>query len=210
MAIPTDLWLVVPEFTYRYGPPSSPDRDKVRAEAAMTYHVVCGVDGDGAAAGAACLDWCQDLWYPPFANPTTQWCHFEKITATHLATSTEYEREIDFALLGTLAKPLPPQVAVFVAGRAKEIGHQVRRWIPCLGIDRLDDFGLVNQGFLNEWPRRHLIPGFGGTVSITPVIWDAANEVQRSIATIIGSLEYRTIRGRSLRNRDLQVELTPP
>lgn len=210
MAIPANLWLVVPQFTMRYGIPSSPDRNRIRTEAALTYHVTVDVDGESQATADALRDWLLDLWYPPFANPTSQFFHFETITATHLLSTTVYEFDVDFTLLGPVSKPLPPQCAVLVIGRSKEIGHQVRRWLPTMTVNQLNDFGLIDEGFLDEWPRRHLIPSAAGGRTITPIIWNATTEIVRPIESIVGSTEWRTIRARSTRNRDLQVVLTPP
>lgn len=194
----------------RYGVPASPDRDRVRTAAALTYHVQVDVDGESQATADALRDWMLGLWYPAGVNPTSQYFHFETITATHLASTTVYDFDVDFTLLGSVSKPLPPQCAVLVIGRSKEIGHQVRRWLPTMTVDQLSDFGLIDAGFLDDWPRRHLLQAFAGGRTITPVIWNATTEVVRSIESIVGSTEWRTIRARSTRNRDLQVVLTPP
>lgn len=208
MAIPANLWLVSTRLTYRMGGPADPDHDEVRTTVWVTYHVATNPAGPGGAVADDLSLWQNILWSDPGA-PLSLFCVLEDVTTLHMQTETEAVDDWSQNIGNTVAKPLPPQCAMLVVGRAKEIGHQCRRWLPCLSIESMDADGLIPQGTLDGWGRAHFLPVTIGTTEITPVIWDATNEVVRQVDSLRGSREYRTIRGRALRTSDAIVDLPP-
>lgn len=203
MAIPADLWLGTMFGSVRRGLVGSGKENEVRGEWVVTYYVTLDVDGYSDANADAVIGWIGNLWQVfPGLGFISGFVHRDKITALHFLS--EQERENTFTLrIGTSNNPpVPMQAAALVIGRAKELRHQTRRWLPGVQREQTDSQGRPQVGpdwpDFTSWMKSHVTPAASGGRTVTPVIWNQPSEELREITEVAASVEWRTQRRRTL------------
>lgn len=110
--------------------------------------------------------------------------------------------------------PVPAQCAVLAVGRTAAMGRQTRKWIPCVSsgllyTDRPEWNLLAGPDSLRQWATDFLLPYDVFGFPMTPVVWDAENEIARPIVEVLLSPMPRTVRRRSLRDTAGLVKTFP-
>jgi len=153
-------------------------------------------------------DWMEQPASPPPGKPIAHGTHVTQLTAQYPRFNIGFDLDVDQHIgAGSVSDVVPPQVSFLVLGRSETIGKQTRKWIPCCRrefmapvIPKWSPAG-PNHDVLFNWGKEALQPrpvvGFPG-ITMTPVIYDEANEVIHSIREVVCATWPRTQRRRVL------------
>jgi hypothetical protein len=204
MAIPTDLWKVEYSGSWHkvnYLPP----QEKL-ADWSMTYFCTFPVSGFNSIIANNIhqileavwgLGSSQNWWGPAF------WLTYQKVIHVNTGMFLDYSTAYQLGTASTQWKALPFQTAVLAWGNAQDLRHQVRHWFPGWNDLISNPDGTVKDAYqdnLDGWCKLWFTPQSNVFWTITPVVWDAENEVVRQIHSVHRQSAFRTIRRRAVKS----------